>query len=169
MSEYESNRPWWLLPPGRLHPVWWWAMAAALVAADYFLTTAKQFPVAHVIPVTLAAWYSGRRPAIAIAAVVPVAHLFGLVYLEHAATPGAITETVLRGFVIGLMGMWFARLARHERAREQYVDRLEGLLPICAFCKSIRNDSGRWEPLESYISDRSAAKFSHGFCPRCAD
>jgi hypothetical protein len=61
-----------------------------------------------------------------------------------------------------------ARLAEHERALERYVGRLEGLLPICAFCKSIRNEAGRWEPLESYIETHSHAEFSHGFCPACA-
>ena len=44
---------------------------------------------------------------------------------------------------------------------------LSGLLPICAACKKIRNDKGYWEQLETYISDRSDADFSHGICPEC--
>jgi hypothetical protein len=43
---------------------------------------------------------------------------------------------------------------------------LEGLLPVCAFCKRIRAD-GRWTPIEEYIRDHSEAEFSHGFCPDC--
>ena len=46
---------------------------------------------------------------------------------------------------------------------------LEGLLPICAFCKNIRNDKGEWERMEGYISRRSEAEFSHGICPSCSD
>ena len=45
---------------------------------------------------------------------------------------------------------------------------LKGFLPICASCKKIRDDQGRWNRIESYISDRSEAKFSHGICPECA-
>ena len=45
---------------------------------------------------------------------------------------------------------------------------LGGLLPICAACKKIRDDTGYWEQIESYIVVHSEAKFSHGFCPDCA-
>ncbi|MBU4233075.1 MAG: GAF domain-containing protein [Desulfobacterales bacterium] len=44
---------------------------------------------------------------------------------------------------------------------------LQGLLSICAHCKKIRDDQGYWQQLEAYISQRSAAKFSHGVCPDC--
>jgi hypothetical protein len=44
---------------------------------------------------------------------------------------------------------------------------LSGLLPICANCKSIRNDEGYWKQIESYISSHSEATFSHGICPAC--
>ena len=45
--------------------------------------------------------------------------------------------------------------------------KLEGLLPICSVCKSIRNEAGKWESLEAFISERSDADFSHGLCPEC--
>ncbi len=45
---------------------------------------------------------------------------------------------------------------------------LRGILPICGFCKKIRDDKGYWERLETYISDHSEAEFSHGVCPKCA-
>lgn len=48
------------------------------------------------------------------------------------------------------------------------IETLRGLLPICSFCKGIRNDSGYWQSVESYISARSGASFSHGICPTCA-
>jgi phosphoserine phosphatase RsbU/P len=46
---------------------------------------------------------------------------------------------------------------------------LEGLLPICAYCKQIRDDKNNWQPIEGYISKRSDAKFSHGYCPDCIE
>lgn len=45
---------------------------------------------------------------------------------------------------------------------------LRGLLPICSYCKKIRNDKGYWEQIETYISQHSEAEFSHGLCPDCA-
>jgi GAF domain-containing protein len=47
------------------------------------------------------------------------------------------------------------------------VQTLQGLLPICAHCKKIRDDQNNWQPLEFFISQRSGAKFSHGVCPDC--
>ena len=50
----------------------------------------------------------------------------------------------------------------------QKVRTLSGLLPICASCKSIRDDKGYWNKLEAFISEHSEAQFSHGICPECA-
>lgn len=44
---------------------------------------------------------------------------------------------------------------------------LRGLLPICAYCKKIRNDQGYWEQVETYIKSHSLADFTHGICPDC--
>ncbi len=47
------------------------------------------------------------------------------------------------------------------------VKQLQGLLPICSYCKKIRNDSNYWQQVEAYISEHSEAQFSHGVCPDC--
>ncbi len=44
---------------------------------------------------------------------------------------------------------------------------LEGIIPICAHCKKIRDDKGEWQQLESYIEEHSKAEFSHTICPEC--
>lgn len=44
---------------------------------------------------------------------------------------------------------------------------LSGIIPICAYCKKIRDEKGAWDMLEAYITDHSEAKFSHGICPEC--
>jgi PAS domain S-box-containing protein len=64
-----------------------------------------------------------------------------------------------------------------EREREQLVTELQealgsiktlrGLIPICASCKKIRDDSGYWNAVEGYIMQHTDAKFSHGICPDC--
>jgi PAS domain S-box-containing protein len=53
-----------------------------------------------------------------------------------------------------------------ETVREK-VKILQGLLPICASCKQIRDAKGHWTPLETYIAERSEADFTHGICPAC--
>jgi integral membrane sensor domain MASE1 len=60
-----------------------------------------------------------------------------------------------------------------ERTRELeealgQVKQLHGLLPICAWCKRVRDDHDYWHSVEEYISDRTDAQFSHGICPDCA-
>jgi CheY-like chemotaxis protein len=45
--------------------------------------------------------------------------------------------------------------------------RLEGIIPICMFCKKIRNDDDYWQQVEQYITEHSEALFSHGICPSC--
>ena len=47
------------------------------------------------------------------------------------------------------------------------VKQLQGLLPICSYCKSIRDDQNYWRRVETYISDHSGVQFSHSFCPDC--
>jgi len=47
------------------------------------------------------------------------------------------------------------------------VKKLSGLLPICAWCKKLRDDEGYWKSVEEYISEHTKAEFTHGMCPEC--
>ena len=49
----------------------------------------------------------------------------------------------------------------------EHVKQLQGMLPICASCKKIRDDKGYWNQIESYISKHSEIRFSHSICPDC--
>jgi CheY-like chemotaxis protein len=68
--------------------------------------------------------------------------------------------------VIGLQERLADRVAELEEALSK-VKQLSGLLPICSYCKKIRGDQNYWERVESYITDHTDAKFSHGICPEC--
>jgi len=62
------------------------------------------------------------------------------------------------------------QLKQHQQQLEEAlanVKTLRGLVPICAWCKKIRDDNGFWDQLESFVSKHSEAKFSHGICPDC--
>ena len=49
------------------------------------------------------------------------------------------------------------------------IKNLQGLLPICSYCKKIRNDQDYWEQIETYVTDHSQAEFTHGICPDCVE
>ena len=49
------------------------------------------------------------------------------------------------------------------------VNLLQGLLPICCYCKKIRDDKNYWQQIDAYVADHSEAQFTHGICPDCRD
>lgn len=58
-------------------------------------------------------------------------------------------------------------LAQLEHSARE-INKLRGILPICASCKKIRDDKGYWTQVEIYISDHTGTEFTHGICPECA-
>jgi len=59
------------------------------------------------------------------------------------------------------------RLITELREALTQIKTLRGLLPICSYCKKIRDDQGYWSQLEAFITEHSEAAFSHGICPDC--
>lgn len=89
-----------------------------------------------------------------------------------AAGPWQATTFVVSflAYILIPMGLVFLNIQRMElelATAQQEVKVLGGLLPICANCKSIRDDSGYWHQVEQYISAHSQAEFSHAICPQC--
>ena len=164
-----SQRPWWLLPVGRVNPVWFLGVGLAVLLLDYFTGPNPNAPFVYFFPVALAAWYTGPKPALLLSVAMPVAHFFFVRTLapQLGGTDVLILQTVLRTLLVGFLGFWLARLAEHERRMESRVRQLEGLLSICSHCKKIRNQRGDWESLELYISTRSQAEFTHALCESC--
>jgi PAS domain S-box-containing protein len=60
------------------------------------------------------------------------------------------------------------RLVEELRRALAEVKRLSGLIPICSYCKKVRDDAGFWSAVEAYVSKRSEAWFSHSICPTCS-
>jgi tetratricopeptide (TPR) repeat protein len=71
--------------------------------------------------------------------------------------------------VIAVLGIISVVLVYARLRLQQQVKTLRGLLPICAWCKKIRDDNGAWTQVESYLSRKSDAAFTHCICPACAD
>ena len=82
-------------------------------------------------------------------------------------------------FIILIMILFFGfihifranKLLRKEKAEKEHaleeIKTLQGIIPICSYCHSIRDDDGAWDEVDAYISKHSEAKFSHGICPKC--
>jgi CheY-like chemotaxis protein len=68
--------------------------------------------------------------------------------------------------VVELQRSLAERVAELEQALAR-VKQLQGLLPICSYCKKIRDDGNYWRQVEAYITEHSEAVFSHGICPEC--
>lgn len=63
--------------------------------------------------------------------------------------------------------MQLRRLNQELQQALAEVQTLSGLLPICCYCKSIRDDRGYWSRVEAYLSKRTGARFTHSYCPDC--
>jgi DNA-binding response OmpR family regulator len=61
-----------------------------------------------------------------------------------------------------------ARVAELEVALA-HVQRLQGLLPICSYCKKVRNEADYWEQVDSYLTSHSDVRITHGICPQCLE
>ncbi|HKX62840.1 MAG TPA: response regulator [Verrucomicrobiae bacterium] len=70
--------------------------------------------------------------------------------------------------VIGLQKALAERVHQLEEAMNS-VKTLQGLLPICCYCKKIRDDGNYWHRVETYIAGHANVRFSHGICPDCSD
>ena len=95
------------------------------------------------------------------------------------ANSGKLIERGKDGKPIRFVGMSYNINARKiaEQEREEAISQLkaalteiktlQGILPICAVCKKIRDDKGFWNQVELYLSQHTCAQFSHGMCPDC--
>jgi sigma-B regulation protein RsbU (phosphoserine phosphatase) len=68
--------------------------------------------------------------------------------------------------IVDLQTLLAARVAELEEALTR-VRQLRGLLPICSYCKKVRDDRNYWQQVEQYVSTHSEVQFSHGICPDC--
>jgi hypothetical protein len=134
------------------------------MALEYYSGPYIQFAILLVFPVTLATVLHGLTMGLVLAVCLPLLRLsfylgWSVPLPWSLAAVDAVTDVVI------LAGTAF--LIDRVSRQEQELRVLEGLLPICSFCKRIRDEGGHWRQMETYIADRSAARFSHTFCPEC--
>ncbi len=126
----------------------------------------------EIVLVWIASVWGGITEMKVVAALGSVTMIAGLWSSPAAAVPfwvGASNRLVAIGVMWTVVNTAIRRRiaeAEKEKAKIQ-IRRLQGLLPICAACKAIRDRDGEWRGLESYLSDHSEVRLSHGLCPSC--
>ena len=145
-------------------PLIWVGLAAVILIADYFTGPLISFGILFLIPVVSAARLSGGWWGIGLGMLMPLAH-FGFTFLWKA--PWTLTDSVINAGIRVAVLVAFAELIDRMTRQAREIRVLRGLLPVCAFCKKIRTEDQNWQPIESYITERSEASFTHTFCPEC--
>ncbi|HKP50282.1 MAG TPA: hypothetical protein VJU17_09730 [Gemmatimonadales bacterium] len=147
-------------------PWQWTAVFVAVLIGDYltgpFLHSAI---LLYFVPIGMAAWSGALWWSLALATLWPALRL-GIEVLWHVTWPWKLTldDTVLN-WIVSLI---FASLLWYLVRQERKLRVLQGMLPICGFCKRIRNGP-EWQQMEQYITEHSEARFSHTFCPECGE
>ena len=144
------------------------ALSAILVWLDAITSPYLQFPITFMLPVTLAAWFSGRRWGLVLGIVLP---LIRAAHVMLSSTPQTDLEIAINAAIRIVVFCSFAVLldsvARRYRVLEQEAAALEVLLPVCAWCKSVRMADDSWRKIEDYISARTSQSVTSGICPSC--
>jgi hypothetical protein len=156
----------WSLPLARrTHPLVLVALSLVILTLDFLTGPYIHIAILFVFPVALATWSHGRRWGSLIAVALPLVRLPLLYFVWDVpiSWPFELADTAIDMFVLLALVQVIGYLARQRH--EIHV--LQGMLPICTFCKRIRDESGGWLQLERYIGERSEASFSHTFCPDC--
>jgi len=151
----------------------------ALGYADYRTDFDFDLFLFYALPVAITAWGAGRIAAVGMGALALVAWFCANVLWinPYASVFYLAWNTALRCGWLLIVALAVARIrADLDRAQAlnaqlaealSQVKQLRGLLPICAWCKKIRNDGGYWEQLEAYLAKHADVTFTHGICPGC--
>jgi hypothetical protein len=148
---------------------------------DFVSGYEMSFSLFYLAPITLVTWWAGRRWGVAVASFSTLVWLGAEMASGRAFTHPLISfwNTLMRVSCFLIVVILLAqlkrsyaeqrRMARELRASLTQVNILSGLIPICAWCKKVRDDQGYWQQVELYITEHSAASFTHGICQECHD
>lgn len=152
------NQPWFMV-----------ILCLVFVGLDWELIPLQVFPVVFVFPLMLVAWNCPLWLSLACAVLLSLTRVIH--HVAFSAKPVTLldaADALMCFFVLLLLTLLTTLLGQQSRQLRQRVRALEGLLPICSFCKSIRDDKQDWVRFEEYLTQHSDAVVSHGLCPDCA-
>jgi hypothetical protein len=150
------NRTWFML-----------LLCAAFMEIDWELVPLGVFPFVFIFPVMLTAWNRRFWLVLAFCLLMSLTRVVRSYYFDLNLSVDDVAGALIRFFVLVLLATLTTLLGRQTRQLRRRVQLLEGILPICSRCKSIRDTDNNWVQLEGYITAHSTAQFSHGLCPHC--
>ena len=139
--------------------------AIFILAADMKAGPFIRIPVLLVLPVIAVSWYGGLVMGGVLAIGLPIVHL---AVEWNISKPWSSEDSVINAVIRIITFSLISFLVYYVNRQRTRLKVLQGLLPICSFCKKIRTKEEKWEQMESYITHHSQAEFSHGVCPECA-
>ncbi len=155
------------------------AWVAGIGLVDYAVVVPFDFHLLYFAPIAIAAWSAGWLEGYVIAAMATAGWLGADLLSKHQAEfwtyrPWNAILQLAAFLIIAYAAARIRtdyeeqkRLAAELKDALHHVKQLKGLLPICAWCKRVRDDQGYWHQVEAYVSDHTDAVFSHGVCPEC--
>lgn len=134
----------------------------------------------YFLPVIITAWFFGFAPAVIVSLISSLGwytadQLAGHTYSSNFYLAWNMSIRLVSFLIIAWSFSKVNYLFHAEEKKSGELQKalseikiLEAFLSICCVCKKIRNEAGTWQQIESYISNHSETKFSHGYCPECA-
>jgi hypothetical protein len=143
-------------------------LSLIILAFDYFYGPQIRFPVLFAVPIWLASWHFSKGFGLSLAVTLPLIRFGFNLFREMDITLFESAINAVLRIIAFVLIVYLTNYVIKTQALERRVRKLEGLLPICSFCKRIRSADNEWIRFEQYITNHSEAQFSHGLCPDCA-
>jgi K+-sensing histidine kinase KdpD len=144
---------------------------------DHFAPSEVAFLLFYLVPIFLITWRLDNPWGVVAAVASAIVWALGEYAGSHTglwvAGWNLLVEIGLFVSFAGIIGSLHQNLLLQRNLNHELEDalaevkRLSGLLPICAWCKRIRDDDGNWHPMEDFIRSHTDASITHGICPDC--
>ncbi|MDA8433978.1 MAG: hypothetical protein M0Z60_13615 [Nitrospiraceae bacterium] len=155
------------------------ALNMVVGGVDFFTGLDIGLTVFYLLPIAFVTWFAGRKAGLLMSVVSIITTVLSDILdgkiLIHIAIE-TWNALVHLGFFI-VVTYLLGRLKHELDGRSKIIAELKkalneiktlsGLLPMCAWCKKVRDDSGYWKQVEQYIAEHTEAEFTHGICPDC--
>ena len=141
-----------------------YVLAAVIFGCDAVLQR-QLLAVLYVIPVALTGFWTRSSES---SRVIVITGFCTVLVVAGALLFSTVDGPQLTDRLLVLAAIWMTAVLSLLRKKQEELDLLRGMLPLCASCKKIRDKTGYWEQLESYLQNHLHVGYSHSFCPECA-
>lgn len=153
-------------------------LAFLIGVMDWLTGEEYDFFVFYFVPIALSAWYLGKQSgwamALLSAVIWPISDILSHRLFSPTVEMWDEFMRLVSFFIVAVALSKIKKVLAAERALTNRlsgamaeIKQLQGILPMCSFCRKIRDNQDRWVPLEKYLLDYTDAKVSHGLCPAC--